>query len=129
MPLFALSESLASDLKGVGSKLGCSVLCPGFVQTRILDAARNRPSEFGPASSAEEEGLEGMRALVAQGMKPDDVSDVVFDAIESDDFYILPHTAWDDMVRERFDRVLARGPALVPDPGEIQRKLEAGDQL
>ena len=70
-----------------------------------------------------------MRALVAQGMKPDDVSDVVFDAIESDDFYILPHTAWDDMVRERFDRVLARGPALVPDPGEIQRKLEAGDQL
>src|SRR3984885_13722438 len=41
----AMSETLYKDLEGAGIKgVGVSVLCPGFVQTRIAESNRNRPS-------------------------------------------------------------------------------------
>src|SRR5262249_12645618 len=38
-----LSETLASELAARGAKLRASVLCPEWVNTRIMDAERNRP--------------------------------------------------------------------------------------
>ncbi len=38
-----LSESLHHDLVGRGSHVGVSVLCPGFVRTRIFESERNMP--------------------------------------------------------------------------------------
>ena len=43
----AISETLFKDLQAVGAPIGVSVLCPGFVQTRIADSERNRP-EWAP---------------------------------------------------------------------------------
>ena len=40
----AISETLFKDLQAVGAPIGVSVLCPGFVQTRIAESERNRPS-------------------------------------------------------------------------------------
>ena len=40
----ALSETLHHELAMLGSPVKVSVLCPGFVNTRILDSARNRPA-------------------------------------------------------------------------------------
>jgi NAD(P)-dependent dehydrogenase (short-subunit alcohol dehydrogenase family) len=42
----AISEALYFQLHVAGSKLSASVLCPGFVRTNILAAARNRPKEL-----------------------------------------------------------------------------------
>src|SRR5207249_5000955 len=42
----ALSESLYNDLKAMDAKIGVSVLCPGWVDTNIVDASRNRPAEL-----------------------------------------------------------------------------------
>ena len=39
----AISETLFKDLQTVASPVGVSVLCPGFVQTRIAESDRNRP--------------------------------------------------------------------------------------
>ena len=39
----AISETLFKDLQAVGAPVGVSVLCPGFVQTRIAESDRNRP--------------------------------------------------------------------------------------
>ena len=39
----AISETLFKDLQSVGAPVGVSVLCPGFVQTRIAESERNRP--------------------------------------------------------------------------------------
>ena len=40
----ALSESWAAELKD--KRIGVSVLCPAFVQTRIYDSERNRPDKY-----------------------------------------------------------------------------------
>jgi len=43
----AMSEGLAMQLKPLG--IGVTVLCPGFVRTRISGSGRNRPERYGPA--------------------------------------------------------------------------------
>ena len=43
----ALSEALQLDLDAEGARIGVSVLCPGFIATRITESARNRPPGFG----------------------------------------------------------------------------------
>ena len=41
-----LSETLLSDLQLAGAQgVGVSVLCPGWVNTRIHEAGRNRPAD------------------------------------------------------------------------------------
>ena len=40
----AISETLFKDLQAVAAPVGVSVLCPGFVQTRIAESDRNRPA-------------------------------------------------------------------------------------
>ena len=46
----AMSEGLATQLKPLG--IGVTVLCPGFVRTRILESGRNRPERYGPPQAA-----------------------------------------------------------------------------
>src|SRR5262249_7513453 len=41
-----LSETLYHELAERGAKLKVSVLCPGIVNTRIMESARNRPRHF-----------------------------------------------------------------------------------
>jgi NAD(P)-dependent dehydrogenase (short-subunit alcohol dehydrogenase family) len=61
----ALSESLHFDLGIVGAAVGVSVLCPEWVQTRIADSERNRPSDvapmapFGPVPARPDDGGAG----------------------------------------------------------------------
>jgi NAD(P)-dependent dehydrogenase (short-subunit alcohol dehydrogenase family) len=88
-----LSESLHLDLAASGSAVGVSVLCPGFVQTRIGESARNAPPAL--ASWRESEDAEASRgmanALTAAGIPPSVVGDAVFDAIVRREFFIVPH--------------------------------------
>jgi NAD(P)-dependent dehydrogenase (short-subunit alcohol dehydrogenase family) len=42
----ALSEHLYKDLKARNAKLSASVLCPGWVDTKIIESERNRPVEL-----------------------------------------------------------------------------------
>ena len=44
-----LSEGLWRDLKASGSSVGASVLCPGWVSTRIMESERNRPESPRPS--------------------------------------------------------------------------------
>ena len=80
-----ISESLHHELALRGSRLRASVLCPGFVRTRIMDAAR-------PAATEEmRRWEEGYRRFIAAGMAPEDVAARVLDAIREERFWILPH--------------------------------------
>jgi len=109
----ALSESLYNDLKVADAKIGVSVLCPGWVNTQIIDAGRNRPAELARTVEAipdpQREVMEKtVRDLLKTGLQPSAVADQVFEAIRDDKLYIITHPEMDFLIRERFDNILSR---------------------
>jgi hypothetical protein len=77
--------------------VSASVLCPGWVDTKIMESARNRPEELMPNALAQPvltPRMEMIRAAVRQfvknGFAPAEVAGLVFDAIKSDTFYVIP---------------------------------------
>jgi NAD(P)-dependent dehydrogenase (short-subunit alcohol dehydrogenase family) len=115
----ALSETLQHELALLGTPVRVSVLCPGWVNTRIIDAGRNRPASLAgePAPQAQTE-MERMleataRQLLAAGLAPERVADRVFDAIRDERFYILTHPEFTPLVRTRMEDILeGRSPSL-----------------
>src|SRR5262245_56028444 len=104
-----LSESLYLELRMLGAPIGVSVLCPGFVATRIMDSARNRPSALAdtlPPIPGGEQLEEVARGLVSGGMPPDRVAAIVLEAIRADRFWIFPHPEWKSSVRTRVEDIL-----------------------
>jgi len=105
-----LSETLANELALHGSPVKVSVLCPGWVQTRIHEADRNRPAELESRDEANvqmaEMGREMIGSLIASGIPPSDVAEQVLDAIRKDRFYILTHPDLKPMIRRRMEDVL-----------------------
>ena len=91
--VLGLSESLFYDLALRRSRVGVSVLCPGFVRTRIAESARNMPAELKALRRSDEHGpLEAAAAaVVAAGIDPAVVAEHVAGAIERNEFWVLPH--------------------------------------
>jgi NAD(P)-dependent dehydrogenase (short-subunit alcohol dehydrogenase family) len=113
-----LSESLHHDLVARGSAVGVSVLCPGFVQTRIGESTRNAPASIAewvdtPGAQAT---VEFATALANAGIAPEVVADAVRDAIVDQTFFVVPHEhAAVATTRARADW-MAGGDAPVLDP-------------
>ena len=115
----ALSESLWQGLKKAKSKIGASVLCPGFVATNIIESDRNRPENL-PAKNKANFVLKKLAATVLKrGKEPNEIADVTFDAIRENKFYILPHTNYDEMIKERYNRILERTEPQEADMQEV----------
>lgn len=115
----ALSETLFAELGMSGSNVGCSVLCPIWVRTRIHESARNRPDRLQAASDAAPTMIDTaamLSAVIEAGMPPEQVADAVHDAVRSKKFYILTHDESFDMVRARMTAILEGGdpPVLFP---------------
>lgn len=84
----ALTEALANDLAFAGiTGIGCTIVCPEYVRTRIHEAERN----FSGAPT--HEGLPGFSAGVEGGTEPGEVAAMVVDAVRADRFWVLPHEA------------------------------------
>jgi NAD(P)-dependent dehydrogenase (short-subunit alcohol dehydrogenase family) len=121
-----LSETLYHELSAAGAPVKVSVLCPGRVNTNIMDTAFQRPSrrEAVPPGAdpltQENEADRAMRSFLASdGMPPDEVADAVFRAIQEERFYIFSHRHRLEDVRRRMDDILlGRNPgkatALTP---------------
>lgn len=115
----ALSEQLYFELGRAGHEIGVSVLCPGFVNTNIYDSGRNRQAEYGePEVAPTPEGeqrraiLQAMRTTMLQ---PEEIGELVFEAVRSRNLYIIPtgSEALDDAVRSRMENVIERrNPAV-----------------
>jgi NAD(P)-dependent dehydrogenase (short-subunit alcohol dehydrogenase family) len=88
-----LSESLFHELALIGSQVGVSVLCPGFVKTRIHESARNMPDEL--TSYNDEPAAQLIADLASQavnaGIDAEVVANSVEDAIRTNKFWILTH--------------------------------------
>ncbi len=115
----SLSETLYHELTLRGANIGVSVLCPGFVKTRIQDSQRNRPARLQNApdekelSSQEEAGQELLKLAIQRGESPRDVADTVFEAIVEKRFYIYP-PAFKAGIQARMEDILTpRNPTLL----------------
>jgi NAD(P)-dependent dehydrogenase (short-subunit alcohol dehydrogenase family) len=113
----AISETLFKDLQAVAAPVGVSVLCPGFVQTRIAESDRNRPAW---APEREVEGATELRAAVQQmvgaGIPAEAVADRVLDAVRTNTFYILTHPELIPALETRFEDIIKGRP---PTPTAI----------
>jgi len=117
----SLSETLFHELKLAGSQVGVSVLCPAWVNTKIMDSARNRPpalqnkpeDEKAPPGAEQTEQL--VRGLLARGTPPSEIAQTVFEAVRDRRFYILPHPQYNHIVRTRMEDILdQRDPTYIP---------------
>ncbi len=107
----AISETLFKDLQAVGAPIGVSVLCPGFVRTRIAESERNRPQWAPDREAPGTAELRGaVQNMVAGGIAPATVADRVIDAVRTNTFYILTHPELDEALTTRFDDILQRRP-------------------
>jgi NAD(P)-dependent dehydrogenase (short-subunit alcohol dehydrogenase family) len=101
----ALTESLRLELDVDDPGISASVLCPGPIDTQIVFSKRNRDAESAKdhISSVEEEAFEKQAGtlLAEKGKDPADVADMVMDAIVRDDFWILTHQNWKEVMRNR----------------------------
>ena len=107
-----MSEGLARQLAPLG--IGVTVLCPGFVRTRIGDSGRNRAERYGPTQTPDPASPAGVLSaklaeLIQSGLDPADVAAQVLSAIREDELYVFTHpgTSWRAELKERFDTILA----------------------
>jgi NAD(P)-dependent dehydrogenase (short-subunit alcohol dehydrogenase family) len=120
MPLYAatksavvaLSEGVYLELKRDGLKPGISVLCPGFVNTGILNSRRNRPADLQkvsaePAGPAAEAFRKWFVDQLKNGMQPRAVGEQVLAGIREGRFYILTHPEMLPLVERRTADIMA----------------------
>ena len=129
--VLALTEGLQTDLTNRGANINASVLCPGFVNTNIHQAERNRPEEMtiDDANAAQTDAMMTalMQDMLSKGKDPAEIADIVFDSICENRFYILPHPSWDGFVRSRVEQILARGSVATMDMAGMQQRRDAGE--
>jgi NAD(P)-dependent dehydrogenase (short-subunit alcohol dehydrogenase family) len=121
----ALSEHLYKDLKARNAKLSASVLCPGWVDTKIIESERNRPPDLkrpGEAAAPTREmlaRLQMVRGFLKEGFSPAAIAGLVVDAIRSDTFYVVPaQPNIEAALALRLEDIrLRRNPTILPPPG------------
>jgi NAD(P)-dependent dehydrogenase (short-subunit alcohol dehydrogenase family) len=109
-----ITEGLHGQLAMEGSNVGVSCLCPGWVRTAIMDSDRNRPEWAArPAlDDAEPDPLVEMRVqfvrdAVAGGRPPEEVADLVHDAVVDGTFWIFTDETMVAANRPRLEALLA----------------------
>ncbi|MCJ7837783.1 MAG: SDR family NAD(P)-dependent oxidoreductase, partial [Burkholderiales bacterium] len=106
-----LTETLYHDLALKQASIGCSVLCPAYVPTGIVDSERNRPAPLqNPTQekTAEQQAREALlrKAVTSGKLSADDVAQKVFEAVRERRFYILTHPRIKPSIQWRMEDIL-----------------------
>jgi NAD(P)-dependent dehydrogenase (short-subunit alcohol dehydrogenase family) len=125
----ALSEALFNELAGLDARVRVSVLCPGWINTQILQSSlRNQPEAVRHHRPEDRTSPEAeirrklVESMLASGLDPRRVGDLVLDAIREERFWILTHPQWKSMIRHRMENVLEeRDPTPAGMPGAPRR--------
>lgn len=96
----AMTETLQQELAEEESPIGVSVLCPGATVTQICQSERNRPTAAEPTET-NTDFVEKASEVVAAGLQPSVVADMVINAIKKQEFWILPHPQWIEVLEQR----------------------------
>lgn len=116
--LVTLSETLHHDLMQRGAKIKVSVLCPGWVQSSIMDAERNRPTALQNHPGSQSAGGDAkadraariqeriIRRAIERGITPAQAADCLFAALREDKFYVYTHPQAKPLIQTRMDDLL-----------------------
>jgi short-subunit dehydrogenase len=90
--------------------IGVSVLCPGFVRTRIHESGRARQDRYGGQGEVDP-GVGATRQQAAEnvinGLDPDVVGARVLEAVKANELYIFTHPEMKEFVEARFQNIMA----------------------
>lgn len=119
--VLTIAETLHYELLEKGSKVGVSVLCPGLVKTNILDSDRNRPEGLTSRNTFDNYGDEDIRKQMVReiydlALHPDQVAELVFNAVDANQFYIFTDNTFEDAIKNRHRNIeTATNPTLTAD--------------
>ena len=102
----ALSEAWSEELKP--KSIHVAVLCPAFVQTRIYDSERNRPTQYKSKTlNPDEESSFSKKAreMVQNGIDVTLVGKRVVEALNEGELYIFTHPNYRQVVQHRSARI------------------------
>jgi NAD(P)-dependent dehydrogenase (short-subunit alcohol dehydrogenase family) len=115
-----VSEALALELAMQGSPVKVSVLCPGFIRTRIHESTRNWPDSLGERPDIESSAIgDVVRGLVEGGMDPAALATRVVDAIRAERFFILSADEHARVPAARGEEARTGAQPAVPDVSEL----------
>jgi len=124
----AMSEGWAAQLGPRG--IGVSILCPGFVKTRIHESRRNRPAGYG--ADERPPGFDAnLTSPVLTGIPTGPVAERVLEGVLDNDLYIFTHPEMKGAVEARFANILAAfdksaaSPALAVLPARAAFDVES----
>jgi NAD(P)-dependent dehydrogenase (short-subunit alcohol dehydrogenase family) len=102
----AMSEGWAAQL--AADNIGVSVLCPGFVRTRIYDSGRARQDRYGGQGEVDP-GVGATREQTTQavlaGIDPDIVGARVVECMKAGELYIFTHPNFRPIVEMRLQAI------------------------
>jgi NAD(P)-dependent dehydrogenase (short-subunit alcohol dehydrogenase family) len=105
----AISEYLAQQCFNTNVRV--SVLCPGFINTKIIENTMALKEAI-PVHYQTPEDDQEIQTFIANytkvlksGMDPEIVGEMVVHAVENDIFYIMTHQKYNNYMKARFDRI------------------------
>lgn len=123
-----LSESLHFELAMQNAKVKVSVLCPGPVQTGVMDFERTRPSTLQSPQYARnleaQAWYDAWCTFIASGMPPEEVAVQVLQAIREERFYVFPQPEFLELVHNRTETMLQNGNPVLTLAPEVTASIE-----
>ena len=106
-----ITLGLAQEMANANTGVGVSCLCPGWVNTQIAESHRNQPEWAAPNALIEpspeaEMRMAFLRDVLASGKNPDDVADMVHDAVINNTFWIFTHPEMVAMLADKHDSIM-----------------------
>lgn len=104
----ALSEGLYGQMSMAGLGIGVSVICPGWVNTKIMESERNWPTELGPMPETEpiaEIAIGHVKRAISEGLTPAAVADLALTCVEEDRFWVFPQRDFLDLAVRRWETI------------------------
>ncbi|MDG2301392.1 MAG: SDR family NAD(P)-dependent oxidoreductase [Acidimicrobiales bacterium] len=113
--IVAITETLSNELASFPD-INASVLCPGPVQSRIIESERNRPERLWndgvPAAGLVDNDQSS--DLLAGAMDPALVAELVIQSIQTNQFWVITHEETKEVVRQRTKALLENGSLSAP---------------
>ena len=121
-----------AQLQAAKADIAMTVFCPGYVQTNLDKSESYRPERFkeesDPYYQSEEYkmGIEEFNRVIESGYPLEGHGEMVFKAIEEDQFYVIPHEKYDDFLKlQTSEKLQRKSPNLAEVVAAIKAKKEA----